>query len=351
MIIFELIILFFIGVTMIMICFMMINLTVKKTKAGKFKKLKNMADVLIRTAIFSEDTEEDKIIPVTSRTQKMLQNSDFRKILTEELLLAKKNISGTAGISLENLYNQLKLEKYALNRLKSRFWHIKAKAIQEIGIMGQKEYINKIYRYANNENDLVRTEAQTTIVKLYGFEGLRFLDVVSYQLSEWQQIKLLQELSQLSPDNFSGIEKWLFSANLSVIVFALKLVRNYHRFELYDQVIDLINHPNDLVRYEVIRTLEKIYTSDTSKILIDRFYHENPKNQMALVKAIQEVGFFDDIPDLINFLETSDAELQRAIVRTIANVSPEGMEQLEKHPKALEYPLDQIINQIKGEQK
>src|SRR6478672_5602448 len=116
MIFFEVVILFFVGVTFVMICFMMINLSIKKTKASKFKKLKNMADVLIRNAIFAEESEEVKVIPVTIRTEKMLHDSNFRTILTEELLLAKKNISGTAATSLENLYNQLHLEQYALKR-------------------------------------------------------------------------------------------------------------------------------------------------------------------------------------------------------------------------------------------
>lgn len=351
MIFFEIVILLFVGITLLMIFFMMVSLSIKRKKAGKFKKLKNMADSLIRNAIFTEDPSEVKIIPVSARTQKMLLNNDFRKIMTEELLVAKKNISGTAATGLENLYEQLNLKKYALDRLKSSSWHVKAKAIQEIGIMNQKEQIDKIFKYTNDKHDLVRMEAQTTIVKLYGFEGLRFLDVVSYQLSEWQQIKLLQELAQLHPDNFSGIEKWLSSSNLSVIVFALKLVRNYHRFELYPHVVTLLEHSDDTIRFEAISTLAKIYTAETSGILIARFSHENEKNQMALVKAIQEIGFFEDIPSLIDFLPESNAELKRAIVRTIANISPEGIAQLEAHPIAEQYPIDQIIPQIKGELK
>jgi hypothetical protein len=349
MIFFEIVILFFVCVTLLMILLMFITLTVKKMKDRRYKKLKNMADILIRNAIFLEPTEEAQLIPITTRTAKMLPNYNFRSILTEELLSAKKNISGTAGINLESLYNQLNLDKYAVKRLKSRRWHIKAKAIQELGIMGQKTHLSKIYRSTNNKNDLVRMEAQTTIVKLYGFEGLRFLDVVSYQISEWQQIKLLQELSRLAPDNFSGIEKWLNSNNISVIVFALKLVRNYHRFELYHQITELLNHSNETIRLEVIYTLEKIYTSDTSKILLERYPLENLKNQKAIVKVLQDIGYDDDIPVLINFLDQEGNELKRLLVRTIANIGPRGLEEVEMLPQSNQYPLDQIIKQIKGE--
>ncbi|RZL50793.1 MAG: hypothetical protein EOP00_02590 [Pedobacter sp.] len=349
MIYFEVVIIAFVFTTILMIGFMFLYLSNKKKKDGRYKKWKSQADILIRNAIFSDQINGVKPIPLTMRTAKMLPNANFRSILIEQLLSAKKNISGTAADNLESLYNQLSLDQYAAKRLKSRHWHVKAIAIQELGLMGQKTYLNKIYRSTNNKNDLVRMEAQITIVKLYGFEGLRFLDVANYAISEWQQIKLLQELSHLSPDNFSGIEKWLNSINVSVVVFALKLVRNYHRFELYNQIMDLITHPDENIRFEAIRTSEKIYTADTSKLLLERYPHETLKNRIAIVKGIQNIGYHDDIPLLIEFLEDDDNELKRHIVRTIANISPDGLTQLENISASNRYPLNLIIDQIRGE--
>ena len=350
MMLFEVAILFFVGLSIIMCCIMLIKLTVNKNKKKKYNKLKSMADILVRNAIFYDNNAQKTAIPITLRTSKMLSNSNFRSILVKELLSAKKNISGTSAVNLENLYNQLNLDKYASKKLKDRRWHIKAKAIQELGIMGQKQYLNIIYRATNSKNELVRMEAQTTIVKMFGFEGLRFLDVVSYQITEWQQIQLMQELSRVSADNFSGIEKWLESNNQSVVIFALKLARNYHRFELYKQVIDLLYHKNELVRFEAIHTLAKIYTVDTSKILIDSYLQETLKNKIAIIKTLQLIGFDDDIPELINFLEhENDNELKRHIVRTIAKISPSGLKNISILLQNEQYPLDQIIKQIEGE--
>lgn len=350
MMLFEVAILFFFGLTIIMCCIMFIKLTINKNRKRKYIKLKSMADILVRNAIFYDNNAQKSAIPVTFRTSKMLSNSNFRAILVKELLSAKKNISGTSATNLENLYNQLNLDKYASKKLKDRRWHIKAKAIQELGIMGQKKYLNTIYRATNSKNELVRMEAQITVVKMFGFEGLRFLDVVSYQITEWQQIQLMQELSRVSTDNFSGIEKWLDSDNQSVVVFALKLVRNYHRFELYKQVIDLLYHKSDLVRFEAIYTLGKIYTVDTSKILIDSYAQETLNNRIAIVKTLQLIGFDDDIPKLISFLEhENDNELKRHIVRTIAKISPAGLKNISILFQSEQYPLDQIVKQIEGE--
>lgn len=349
MIYFEVVIIVFVFTTISMIVFMFLYLYSKKKKESRYKKWKSQADILIRNAIFSHQIEGVKPIPLTIRTAKMLSNANFRSILIDQLLSAKKNISGTAADNLVYLYNQLRLDHYAAKRLRSRYWHFKAIAIQELGLMGQKNYLNKIYRSTNDKNDLVRMEAQITIVKLYGFEGLRFLDVATYAISEWQQIKILKELSHLSPDNFSGVEKWLNSTNVSVIVFGLKLVRNYHRFELYNQIIDLIDHPEETIRFEAIRTSEKIYNANTSKVLLERYQHETLKNRIAIVKSLQNIGYNDDIPSLIEFLEEDDNELKRHIVRTIANISPEGLAQLESFLGSNRYPLNLIIDQIKAE--
>lgn len=332
----------------------MINLTIRKNRRKKYAKSKLMADLLIRNAIFSDNEDSDDYIsdepfPITSRTQKMLANYHFKRLLTKELISAKKNISGVSALNLKKLYIQLNLDKDAVLRLSSKKWYIKAKAIQELGIMEQKEYLNKIYRCTNHKNELVRMEAQTTIVKLYGFEGLRFLDVISYQLTEWQQIKLLKQLSQLPPENFNGIEKWLKAKNFSVITFALKLVRNYHIFELYNEVIECLTNEKEDIRLETIYTLEKIYNADTANILLERYEHETLKNQKVIVNVLQNIASDENIPTLINFLEQGDNDLKRMIVRTVANINPASIFQLKELPEAHSHPLNQIIKQIEGE--
>ncbi len=350
MIYFETIALSFLGIACLLIGYMLVYLKIVKNRRGKYKKWKNIADLLVRDAIFSESDDEESLhFPINHRTEVLLNDARFRKILTKELLIAKKNMSGTAGVFLQKLYLQLKLDQYALINLTSNKWHIKAKAIQDLGIMGLKEYLSKIYRHTNNKNELIRMEAQIAVIKLTGFEGLRFLDVVSYQITDWQQIKLLNELSYLPAHNFNGIENWLVSQNESVIIFALKLVKNFHRFELYSQVQACLDHASANVRNQAIMALEKIYTEETSKMLLNDYLSEVPKNQVAIVKAVQQIGTEDDIAQLISFLANEQPEQKRAIVRAIAAISESGIPQLRLLPEANEVPLSLIIRQIEGE--
>ncbi len=350
MIYLELVALCFFGISCLLIAYMLFYLKVVKNRRSKYKKWKNIADLLVRDAIFNEHDGVDMVkFHINRRTEVLLKNARFRKILTKELLLAKKNMSGAAGDFLQKLYLQLQLDQYALKNMSSKKWHIKAKAIQDLGIMDLKEHLSKIYRHTNNRNELIRMEAQIAVIKLIGFEGLRFLDVVSYQITDWQQIKLLNELSLLPAHNFNGIEKWLLSTNDSVVIFALKLAKNFHRFELYDKVEACLDHVSVNVRHQAIWALEKIYTEETSKTLLMRYPNEVSTNQTAIAKVIQQIGNEEDIPILISFLADEEPEQKRTIVRTIANISEKGLPQLYLLPEADVAPLSLIIKQIEGE--
>lgn len=351
MIYFEIIALIFFGTSLLIISFILYFLHKKKRLRNQYKKWKNMADLLVRSAIFNEENSlsAQKTISITKRTESLLIKPKFRKLLTKEILSAKKNISGTASTNLINLYLQLGLDVYASKNMDSNYWHLKAKAIQDLGIMEQKKYLPKIYRQTNNVHELVRMEAQLAIIKISGFEGLRFLDVISYQLTDWQQIKLLNELSQSPPEHFNGVEKWLQSTNESVVIFALKLAKNYHRFELYPQITTCLTHQSLKIRHQAILAMEKIYMADTSKLLLEKFADEEPKNQATIIKVVQQIGDAADADLLLSYLNTDNNEMKRIIVRALAHISDCGLDQLKKLTLAQQYPLDQIIKQIEGE--
>jgi hypothetical protein len=348
---FDFAILFFISTVLLLVVFMLFFLYLKTSRTKKLGKWKLMADLLIRKAIFFDEEEENAFhtISVTTRATKLLADKLFRKLLTSELINAKKNVSGTSADNLNRLYLQLNFDRYALERLASPRWYVKAQAIQELSVMGLKETLTKIYRYTNNQNELLRMEAQIAVVKFHGFEGLRFLDVVSYPVTEWQQIKLLHELSHLSPDNFSGVEKWLKSENKTVVAFALKLVRNYHRFELHDMVTSCLVDEDANVRLQAIYTLGEIYTDQTSGILIDRLLKEDIKHQLAIVRVLQNIATEDDIPVLLDQLSCENVDLKGMLARALVKIGAQGYDSLRHHELANQYPLTNIIAQIKSE--
>jgi hypothetical protein len=349
---YQVIVMFFIACLMsITLVYMLIYLYFKSKHEKKHDKWRLISDLLIRKAIFydeDDETEAETTIPVTDRAKKLMPNRHFRNLLTEEIMSAKKSISGTSADNLKHLYRQLKLEKYALKNLKSSYWHIKAKAIQELTVMEMDEFVTELYAYTNNQNELVRMEAQTAIVQFHGFEGLRFLDIITYPISDWQQIKLLQQLSHVPPANIS-IDAWLESANKSVVVFALKLARNYHRFELHDNILSCLDHEYPEVRLQAINCLCEIYTDETSDHLRSRFLNENIKNQLTMVRAFQNIGSEKDIVFLSSLLESDNDEMRLCAARALAYSGKNGLASLEDYARVAGYPLNEMVLQIKGE--
>lgn len=359
---FGLIIFFFLLLILVLCIYILIYLYIKNRREANYERWKFISDTLIRSAIFFEEEIlkpgntllkilETDLLPLPGRLKKLLPDPHFRKLLSSELLSAKQNMSGTAALNLKNLFKQLKLDQDALKMLDSRSWYIKASGIQQLGIMGMNDHQDKILKYTNDKRGLIRVEAQNAIVKFSGFDGLWFLDYATYPISEWQQIKLLEELSQLPNENFTGIDKWLKSSNDTVVIFALKLAKNYHRFELYDEVINCLKHVNPEVRRQAIYTAREIYTIETANHLIEVYNNEVERNKIVIVKVLADISTNMQIPFLLEILEEEKNELKIAASYSLASISLNGMEALQSHRKAGEYPLDQIIKQIKSEKK
>lgn len=305
-------------------------------------------DELIHGAVFYDSDDETSPVPSTDAVTKLMGNEHFRILLTDAIVSAKKNMAGVASDNLKGLYKKLNLNKYALQSLKSRHWHVKAKAIQELTVMEIDEFVAQLYPFTNNKNELVRMEAQSALVQFNGFEGLRFLDIVTYPISDWQQIKLLQQLSKVPPANID-LDAWLKSENSSVVVFALKLARNYHRFELHDEIFPCLDHEDSRVRLEAINFLSEIATDETSDQFISRFLREEFKHQLAMIHAMQKIASEKDILFLLDLLNDENNEMKLSAARALAKMGHRGMTSLQEHAQSVGYPLTEMLLQIKGE--
>ncbi|MGN6639824.1 MAG: HEAT repeat domain-containing protein [Mucilaginibacter sp.] len=316
-------------------------------KHGKWRLI---SDLLIRKAVFYEDEEieEDTEIPVTDRAKKLMNDKHFRKLLTQEIISAKKNISGTASENLKHLYIQLGLGRYALKKFKSSKWYVIAEVIQELTLMEMKEFVYQLYYYANDENEHVRMEAQSALVQFEGFQGLSFLDFVSYPISDWQQIKLLQQLSLVPPENID-LSDWIKSKNNSVVIFALKLARIYQRFDIYDEIVKCLDHPDGKVRSEAIFCLNEIYTDETADQFISRFLEEDDKHRVEMVKAMRTMSTERDVLFLTDILDYDNDELKFCAAEALAKSGEAGLRSLEEHAAAVGGTLIQIVQHVKSE--
>jgi hypothetical protein len=343
----------FLSCVMLVLLVIMSFALIAKNSRDKQKKIWLVkTDVLITKTIFFEDEEHESptfFISVNNRIRKLLKKPLFRQTLINELVIIRKSLTGVAGDNLISLYNQLGLEKDSAKKIKDSRWHKKAKGIQELAVMHQEDYYPLLYNLTNHKNEYIRMEAQTSIVKIHGFEGLSFLNEITYPISEWHQINLLVQLSTVAASDFIGIESWLKSKNDTVIIFALKLSASYHQFQLYDNIVDCLNHKNDKVRLQAINCLKEIYEDTTALHLIRIYDNESVTHKLAILSALKEIASPESISFLEKQLDSENNQIKLAATRALFNCGNEGLETIENHPRASGFPLNEIVKQIQME--
>jgi len=337
-------ILFLIGLMIVLLTYILIALIIKRRNERLRKRFSRITDLLIQRAIFYDEEELPELSLGVSR---LLKIKLFRCLLTEEILKAKRNFSGSAANNLRLLYLECNLDYDSQKKLHSSKWNVKAQGIQELAEMGQQKAFDQIFELTNNKNEQVRIEAQNAVVIFSGLNGLNFLDFLTYPLSDWQQIKLIGELGDATEESSNYIKKWIGSSNNSVVIFALKLAARYHHFELHDRVTLCLSHPSAEVRNHAIKTLKEIFDESTAASLVKLYNNEGLNNQLEILDVLKEIGTESEIPFLMNEFQKEDHKIKLAAGRAIANIK--GIEILESSEFAPQYPWDQIIQQIKGE--
>lgn len=212
-----------------------------------------------------------------------------RRIIVSTLLRLRNEISGEMAGSIQKLYFQSELIGYALTRLKSKKWYVAAKGIRELTQLQVKEVHDEIIRLVNHPKKEIRKEVQLYLVTLFHFEGLKFLDILQTQLSEWDQIQLLEVLQRFDEQEIPDINPWLKSLNNSVVVFALKLAKIYNQFEVKDAIMELLAHQQKEIRLDAIKVLSHLQVIEVKAVLKNNFEKRSLEEQIAFFKLLENM--------------------------------------------------------------
>ena len=302
----------------------------------------------ISQAIFYEENDT-VLINVKSISAKLLRKRAFRQLFIDEIIQTKKSFTGTASFNLKKLYTIFKLGKDSGKKLKSRKWQIKSKGIQELALMEETTYVKKFFRLSNNKNEMVRNEAQCGLVSLYGFLGLRFLNVTTRPVSEWQQIQLLNKLNGITPANFSPMQKWLLSPNESVVEFSIKLAAFYNNYAAYASVIKCLQQPQTTIKLAVLEYLKKMAEEDACNDIIAAYMPADKTCKLAILATLKEIGNEKQIPFLLLQLHHEDDDIKAAAAKSISLLHPGGSAFLQTQLYADQHPWKTIYLQINNE--
>ena len=278
-------------------------------------------EILINYIYLTEDEAEEKI-KTTNLLKKAVKNKVDRIVIQNLILTLHGDLTGELAEFLETLYYDLNLVQYSLKKMNSSVWFIKIKGIRELTQMKVKDVYTETLELINHKNKLLRSEAQLTMVKLYQFNGLSFLDHLEFPITEWQQILLIEEIQSIRNQDVPDLTNWLHSKNDTVICFALKLVKLFNQIQLKDDLIKLVLHPSEKVRRTAIDVLGYFRIIESKTILKQIFKNSPPETQFFIIQALSQLSDKKDIPFFEKQVNHPDFDIKQVAFNTLKDLKP-----------------------------
>lgn len=251
-----------------------------------------------------------------------------RRIIVSTLLRLRNEISGEMADEIQKLYFQSGLMGYALSRLKSKKWYVAAKGIRELTQLHVNEVEDKIMMLVNHPKRQIRKEVQLYLVTLFHFDGLKFLGVLQTQLSEWDQIQLLEVLQRFDEQEIPDINPWLNSTNDSVVAFALKLAKIYNQFEVKDALMGLLSHPQKKIRVDAIHVLSHLQVFEAKVVLKNNFDKLSLEEQIEFFKLLENLYETGDEPFLLAHTTHQNFEIKLSALKILKTLGYENFKSL-----------------------
>ncbi|MDT8372533.1 MAG: SPOR domain-containing protein [Bacteroidales bacterium] len=273
---------------------------------------------------------------------KIASDNFRRQVLIDQMIDVSVNLKGESEEKLMNLYRELNLDQDSLARARSRKWHKKIKGFRELAFVGITDGNDEIYRALNSRNEILRMEAQIALVRLSDTGHFEFLSQLKRPFSLWEQITLHDLIIQheLPVPAFS---QWLSSENPTVVMFALRMIREFKQKDAEQEIKKVLLHRDPAVSQlavEVAGDLDIRSTLDTMKRMY-KFQEYN--NCLEIVKSMGKMpeqamlGFLKLVLD-----KEDDVQLQIEAVKAIENMGEPGVQALVKVMKS-EYKNYNII--------
>ncbi len=271
-----------------------------------------------------------------------------RNILNGMLLNLHRNISGDISNQIRGLFHELGLMKYAVKKLNSRKWHVKIQGIRELTEMKEHSIQNYVTNLVNHENNLLRREAQLTMVRLFEYSGLSFLKDLHYPISEWQQLQLMAAIQQNVEFVIPKIDDLLKSKNITVVQFALRLIQVFNQTIEPEEMKRLISHEDPMIRQQTIDLIGELGLFDMKPFLKEQYIDLGKKEKLSVLNALTYLGTEEDLEFLLTRSEDQDFKISLQAMLALKELLSVDSFKAEvnalkvKNKKVLEYVMDQV---------
>jgi hypothetical protein len=272
-----------------------------------------------------------------------IASDDYRRqVLIDEMIDVSVNLKGDSEEKLKKLYMELSLDVDSLARARSRKWHKKIKGFRELAFMGIRDGNEEMNRVLNSRNEILRMEAQIALVHLSDENHFDFLSQMKKPFSLWEQITLHDLIIQHEipvPD----FQKWLSSPNPTVVMFALRMIREFKQKEAEPEIRKVLLHRDQRVSQLAVEVAGDLDLRSTLETMKRMYKFQEYNNCLEIVKSMGKMpeqsmlGFLKLVLD-----KEDDVQLQIEAVKAIENLGEIGVQALVKVMKS-EYKNYNII--------
>lgn len=265
-----------------------------------------------------------------------------RKILINQMIDLSINLTGNAKDKLRNLFISLELDKDSVRKVYSNKWHVKIKGFRELAFMNIKDANEEIIRCLQSRNNTVRMEAQLAMVRLNPEDSFSFLDQLTKTFTLWEQLTVYETIMfhDLSIPQF---DRWLYSKNKSVVIYALRMIEVFKQNETYPNLFWMLVNEDPEIRKITIRVIGNLKIKEALPHLKRLYKSENYENCLTIVQSMSKM------PDksVLNFLKLvldkeDDVQLQIEAAMAINHMGDTGTKTLHKLMES-DYKNYQII--------
>jgi hypothetical protein len=279
---------------------------------------------------------------VSDEFMKIASDRFRRQVLIDQIIDVSVNLKGDSEEKLSNLYNQLGLRKDSIRKAYSRKWHFKVKGFRELAFMNIRDANEEIYKALNSVNEILRMEAQIALVRLSGENPFMFLSHLKRPFSIYEQITLHELLVQHNLP-VPAFREWLDSPNPTVIMFALRMVREFKQQDAEEEVTKVLSHQESRVKHLAIEVAGDLNMRSSLEIMKKMYKNEDYNNCTEILRSLAKMPE----PSMLGFLKLvldkeDDVQLQIEATRAIENMGEIGVAALVKLMKS-EYKNYNII--------
>lgn len=293
------------------------NKFTSKTKliSERKKQLSPMISEFLFYDIKSASTEDNKnYIHLKIEIRDLIKDHFNHQILSDILIDLQKDVSGETLERLYKLFKDLGLHIKAYDKLRSYRWQVVSQGIMELTRMNVTESYSFITKFINDKRGTVRKQAEMAAVTLEETGIAHFLDTTRYQISEWQQLKLMDILRNKEAFEPPRFKRWLTSNNKAVVLFALRLLKHYDQNDANALLIQLVRHKNKQIKEETISCIQKFGVVEALEPLKMVFWNSNVNSKILILDTISDLGGVKDI----EFLQSVERKSFNFVVKSKA---------------------------------